>query len=155
MVSAELWPSIPAVLRVMTGWGLLGIGLLDIAVELDGGLTPTYLVFHLGLCVGGVLLLMPRRPVPSLAGLLLAAVPLPAGMLLGYPYAPVSWFFVGADLVFWGCAGLLLAVLLARAERSLPERRTPVDLTRYGGHAEPGTWDATPDRANENVGGLP
>lgn len=142
-----MWASIPAVLRVMTGWFLLGIGLLDIAVELDGGLTVTYLVFHLGLCVGGVLLLLRHRPVPSFAALLLVPLPGLAGMIAGYPFPPTDRFHTAADLIFWSCAGLLLTVLLARAERLLPERRTPVDLSGYGGHAEP--------RVNENVGGLP
>ncbi|WP_430780843.1 hypothetical protein [Actinoplanes sp. G11-F43] len=141
-----------AVLRVMTGWGLLGIGLLDIAVELDGGLTITYLVFHLMLCAGGLLLLAHRRPVPSRAALAVTAVPVLAGMVLQYPYryrdgASVDWFPACADLVFWGCAGLLLASGLAMLERLLPERRTPVDLSHYTGHAE--------QRAAENVGGLP
>lgn len=182
---SELWPSIPAVLRVMTGWFLLGIGLLDLAVELDGGLTGPYLVFHLALAIGGVLLLSSQRLSPSLAGHLAAAVLLLAAMTLttlpdsatccmadhprrhGYPFPflgldgsigggfHLDLFYVAADLIFWGCAGLLLVVVLALAERLLPERRTPVDLTRFGGHAEPGTMSATPRHANENVGGLP
>ncbi|GAA1588362.1 hypothetical protein [Actinoplanes couchii] len=142
-----MWASIPAVLRVMAGWFLLGIGLLDVAVELDGGLTVTYLVFHLGLCVGGVLLLIRSRPVPSLAALFLVPLPGLAGLVLGYPFPLADWFHTAADLIFWGCAGLLLAIVLAMVERLLPERRTPVDLSRYRGHAEP--------RASENVGGLP
>ncbi|HWS37973.1 MAG TPA: hypothetical protein VN408_35225 [Actinoplanes sp.] len=139
--------SIPAVLRVMTGWFLLGIGLLDIAVELDGGLTVTYLVFHLGLCVGGVLLLIGGLPAPSHTVLFLVPLPGVAGLLAGYPFPLGDWFHTAADLVFWSCAGLLLAVTLALAERRLPERRIPVDLSRYRGHAEPST--------NENVGGFP
>ncbi|GAA4930958.1 hypothetical protein [Actinoplanes utahensis] len=166
-MSADLWPSVPAVLRVMTGWALLGVGLLDIAVEVDGGLTRTYLVFHLMIVAGGVLLLLRQRLAPSRAGLLVTAGTVVAATALtalpgqaGYPFpfwgdgAGVDRFHLGADLLFWGCAGLLLAAVLAQAERFLPERRTPIDLSRYGGHAEVRSMAATPDRAGENVGGL-
>lgn len=139
--------SIPAVLRVMTGWLDALISLLDIAVELDGGLTVTYLVFHLGLGTGGVLLLIRGLPTPSQAVLLVVPIPGVAGLLAGFPFPLGDWFHAGADLIFWGCVGLLLAVTLALAERRLPERRTPVDLSRYRGHAEPSP--------TENVGGYP
>ena len=178
-MSAELWPSIPAVLRVMTGWGLVGVSLLDLAVEVDGGLTRTYLLFHLIVGVGGVLLLA-RRPSPSRAGGLVAAGLAVAALALtalpgsagccpaghpgrhGFPFPflgngdglHVESFYLAADLIFWACAGLLLATVVAVAERFLPERRTPVDLSRYAGHAEPRTMAAVPDHADENVGGL-
>ena len=179
-MSAEQWPPVPAVLRVMCGWFLLGIGLLDLAVEFDGGLTGAYLVFPVMLAVGGVLLLVRRRPVPSRAGFAVAAGLTVAGLLStawpdtsrccmenypgrhGYPFpflgtgggGHVDGKYLAADLIFWGCAGLLAVVTVATVERALPERRTPVDLSRYGGHAEPVTMSATPDRAGENVGGL-
>jgi hypothetical protein len=179
-MSAELWPSIPAVLRVMTGWFLLGIGLLNLSVEADGGLTGAYLVFHSMIALGGVLLLLRRRPVPGRAGHLLAAVLVPVGIVAttwpdtsgccmdahpsrhGYPFpflglgggVHVEPLYLAADLVFWSCAWLVTVVALALIERGLPERRTPVDLSRYGGHAEPGAMSATPDRTGENVGGL-
>jgi len=179
-MSAELWPSIPAVLRVMTGWAFVGIGLLDLAVEVDGELTGTYLLFHLMIAAGGVLLLV-RRPSPGRAGSLIAAGAAVAAMALtalpgsarccmawhpgrhGFPFPflgtgdglHVEGFPLVADLIFWACAGLLLATVLAVAERFLPERRTPIDLSRYAGHAEPRTMAAVPDRAGENVGGLP
>jgi hypothetical protein len=179
-MSAELWPSIPAVLRVMTGWFLLGIGLLNLAVELDGGLTSAYLVFHGMLAAGGVLLLLRRRPVPGPAGHIAASVLVLAGIVVtalpdssgccmagdsgrhGYPYPflgtvggpHVEPLYLAADLIFWACAGLLTVVVLALIERWLPERRTPVDLSRYSGHAESGAMSATPDRTGENVGGL-
>ena len=72
-VNAELWPSIPAVLRVMAGWFLLGIGLLNLAVEADGGLDGAYLIFHVVLAAGGALLLTRRRLIPSRPGVLLGA----------------------------------------------------------------------------------
>ncbi|MEU4618831.1 hypothetical protein AB0G04_02470 [Actinoplanes sp. NPDC023801] len=179
-MSAELWPSIPAVLRVMTGWFLLGIGLLNLAVGADGGLTGAYLVFHLMLVVGGGLLLLRYRPVPGRAGHVVAAVLVLLGMLStavpessgccmageagrhGYPFPFLGTggglrlepLYLASDLIFWACAGLLAVVVLALIERGLPERRTPIDLSRYAGHAEPGAMSATPDRTGENVGGL-
>ncbi|MEV6298183.1 hypothetical protein AB0M02_02130 [Actinoplanes sp. NPDC051861] len=143
---AGLWPSIPAIFRVMTGWFLTGIGVLNLAVELDGGLTPAYVVFHVVLLLAGMLLLTRHRLSPSRAGWLIAALLAAAGMGLGmlagggypFPRRPV------ADLVFWCCAAVLLRTVIALVERRLPERRTPVDLSRY----------ATPDRTGENVGGL-
>jgi hypothetical protein len=179
-MSAEQWPSIPAVLRVMAGWFLLGIGLLNLAVEVDGGLTGTYLVFHVGLGIGGVLLLLRRRPVPSRPGIAVAAVVTLAAMAAtglpatsrccmenypgryGYPYpflgvgggVHVDPLYLVADLIFWGCAGLLAVIVLAVTEQALPERRTPVDLSRYSAHAETVAMSATGDRTGENVGGL-
>ncbi|MDI6099717.1 hypothetical protein QLQ12_14025 [Actinoplanes sp. NEAU-A12] len=178
-MSAEKWPSIPAVLRVMAGWFMLGIGLLNLAVEIDGGLTGAYLMFHVVLGLGGVLMLLRRRPVPSRAGCAIAGVLALAGMVStalpgtsrccledppghGYPYpflgtgggVHVEPAYLVVDLIFWGCAGLLAMVVLAVAERALPQRRTPIDLRRYRGHAEPAAMSATPDRAGENVGGL-
>jgi hypothetical protein len=172
-MSMEQWPSIPAVLRVMAGWFLLGIGLLNLAVEIDGGLTGAYLVFHLIIAAGGVLLLLRRRPAPSRAGYVVAAglvgaaivattLPDTSGCCMeqypgrhGYPFPflgsggglHVDPLYLTADLIFWACTGLLAVVLLAAVERVLPERRTPVDLSRYNAYAEPSP-------RGENVGGL-
>lgn len=169
----EQWPSIPAVLRVMAGWFLLGIGLLDLAVEFDGGLSGAYLVFHLVVVAGGVLLLLRRRPAPSAAGIAVAVVLMTAAIVAttapdspgccmedypgrhGFPFPflgvggglHVDPLYLAADLIFWGCAGLVTVVVLAFAERALPERRTPVDLARYNAYAEPSP-------RGENVGGL-
>ncbi|GIE79509.1 hypothetical protein Aph02nite_54590 [Actinoplanes philippinensis] len=172
-MSMEQWPSITAVLRVMAGWFLLGIGLLDLAVEVDGGLSGAYLVFHAMIAMGGVLLLLRRRPSPGPAGYALAAalvavaivatlVPHSAGCCMeaypgrhGYPFPflgvggglHVDPLYLAADLIFWSCAALLAVVALAGVERVLPERRTPVDLSRYNAYAEPSP-------RGENVGGL-
>ncbi len=177
---ADQWPSISAVLRVMAGWFLAGIGALNLAVEVDGGLTGAYLVFHVVLLLGGMLLLTRRRLRPGRAGYLAGALVCLAGLALGalrhssgccmaaypgrygYPYPflgtgaglHVDPKYLVADLIFWACAGLLTLTLVTVAGRGLPERRTPVDLARYGGHAEPQAISATPDRADENVGGL-
>lgn len=178
--AADLWPSIPAVLRVMTGWFLLGIGLLNLAVEVDGGLTRVYLIFHVVLALGGALLLTRHRLTPSragclaaglvaLAGLLVSAVPTTVRCCLaaypqrrGFPYPflgtgagpHVDVKYLVADVVFWSCVGLLLLTVITLVERWLPERRTPVDLGRYGGHGEAHAYAATPERTDQNVGGL-
>lgn len=180
-MSSALWPSIPAVLRVMAGWFLLGIGLLNLAVAFDGGLTSAYLVFHVMLAIGGVLLLRRRRPVAGRAARLIGAGLVTAGIVMtslpdssgccmhgvsdrhGYPFPflgtggglRVAPLYLVADLIFWVCAGLLVVAALSMIEQRLPERRTPVDLSRYTGHAEPGAMSATTDRTGENVGGLP
>ncbi|WP_433827268.1 hypothetical protein ACQP2E_35145 [Actinoplanes sp. CA-015351] len=175
------WPSIPAVLRVMAGWFFVGIGVLNLAVEVDGGLTAPYLTFHAVLLAGGMLLLSWHRFAPSraaglvaallaLAGMAATAVPVTSGCCLadhpqrrGYPFpflgtgdgVHVDPEYVVTDLIFWGCAGLMLLVVLSGIERLLPERRTPVDLGGYQAkHAETRAMDATTDRAEENVGGL-
>jgi hypothetical protein len=172
-MSAEQWPSIPAVLRVMSGWLLVGIGLLDLAVEFDGGLAGSYLIFHVMITAGGVLLLLRQRPAPSRAGYATAAALIVVAFVAtavpgtsaccmedypgrhGYPFPflgvggglHVDPLYLGADLIFWGCASLLAAVVLAIAERALPERRVPVDLSRYNAAAGPSP-------RSENVGGL-
>lgn len=177
---ASLWPSIPSVLRVMTGWFFLGIGLLNLAVEMDGGLTGAYLIFHLVLAVSGALLLTRHRLSPSRAGCLVAGTAALAGLILstlpattrcclaehpgrhGFPFPflgtgagpHVDAKYLVTDVIFWGCAGLLLLTAITLVERLLPERRTPVDLTGLGKHAEARAYAATPDRSDQNVGGL-
>ncbi|MEU4687467.1 hypothetical protein [Actinoplanes sp. NPDC023714] len=175
------WTQVTAVIRVMAGWFLVGIGGLNLAVEIDGGLTSAYLIFHVALLAGGALLLLKHRITPSRAGYLLSGVLALAGMAAtavpatarcclaayperrGYPYpflgtgdgVHVDPEYLVADLVFWGCLGLVLLTVLALIERVLPERRTPVDLGDYTArHAETRAMDATPDRTGENVGGL-
>jgi hypothetical protein len=156
------WPSIRTVLRVMTGWFLFGIGLLDLAVGVDG---VVYVVFHVTVTLGGVILLLLHRIRPSRAGYAVAALVTVAGLglgllpvttrccLAGYPQRrgfPFPFLgtgagvhadlrYLGADLVFWLSAGLVALVATRVVERLLPERRTPVDLTGYlGRHAETG-----------------
>ncbi|MEU4562126.1 hypothetical protein AB0F72_27395 [Actinoplanes sp. NPDC023936] len=176
------WPHVPAVLRVMAGWFLVGIGALNLAVTVDGGLTGPFLIFHVALLAGGVLLLTRHRIRPSRAGYLVSGLLALAGMAIatvpanahccladhpqrrGYPFpflgtgdgVHVDPEYLVADLVFGGCAGLLVLTVLTVIEQRLPERRTPVDLGAYTGrHAEPRAMAATGDRSGENVGGLP
>ena len=177
---ADPWLSIPAVPRVMAGWFLVGIGVLNLAVEVDGGLTGAYPVFHGGLLIGGLLLLTRRRPRPTTAGLVAGGLVTAAGMVLGalrdsasccmaehpqrygYPFPflgagdglHIDPKYLAADLIFWGCAGLVASTLVTVVERARREERTPVDLTYVARHAEPAAMAETPDRADENVGGL-
>ncbi|WIM95894.1 hypothetical protein ACTOB_008034 [Actinoplanes oblitus] len=193
------WPPISTVLRVMAGWFLFGIGLLDLACGGDG---PAYLVFHVTVTLGGMMLLALHRVRPNRAGYLIAAVAGVAGLGLsllpvtdrcclagyperrGYPYPFLGTGggvhaeprYLAYDLVFWLCAGALALLAVRLVERSLPERRTPVDLTDYVGRhmqapaapGETGRYPAAGDpgrhaeahayvaqhRADENVGGL-
>ncbi|WP_436526403.1 hypothetical protein [Actinoplanes sp. HUAS TT8] len=171
------WPSIPTVLRVMTGWFLSGVGLLDLATGADG---IVFVVFHVAVTLGGAVLLGLHRIRPSRAGYLTAGLitvaGLGAGLLVdtdrccladhpqrrGFPFpllglgdgVHADLRYLGADLVFWLCAGLLAMVVVRAVEKQMPERRTPVDLTGYvGRHAEPHAYVAQ-HRADENVGGL-
>ncbi|GAA2886218.1 hypothetical protein Acy02nite_41890 [Actinoplanes cyaneus] len=171
------WPSIPTVLRVMTGWFLFGVGVLDLATGADG---VVFVVFHVMVALGGVVLLGLHRVRPSRAGYLAAALVTVAGLgagllvdtdrccLADYPQRrgfPFPFLGLGrgvhpdlrqlgSDLVFWACAGLVATVLVRAVEKQLPERRTPVDLDDYvGRHAEPHAYVAQ-HRADENVGGL-
>ncbi|BCJ42895.1 hypothetical protein GCM10010168_03650 [Actinoplanes ianthinogenes] len=162
------WPSIPTVLRVMAGWFLFGIGLLNLACGGDG---TTYRVFHVTVTLGGMILLGLHRVGASRAGQLIATAAGVAGFGLGllrvadrdagwrgYPY-PFLQTAGGIradgrhlvfDLVFWLCAGTLALVVVRTAERCLPERRTPVDLAGYvGRHAE-----APPAGGAEPAGGV-
>lgn len=175
------WPSIPAVLRVMAGWFLVGVGVLNLAVEVDGGLTNRYVIFHVVLPAGGAVLLMRHRFTPSRAGYVIAGLAAGAGLAVstvpatshcclaqhprrhGWPYpflgsgdgVHVDAKYLAVALVFWSCVGLLLLAVIARVERMLPERRTPVDLAALtGGHAEAHAMTAIPDRRDQNVGGL-
>lgn len=171
------WPSIPTVLRVMAGWFLFGVGLLDLVTGVDG---VVYVVFHVMVTLGGAVLLGLHRVRPSRVGYLVAALVTLAGTATGllvvtgrcclaaYPERrgfPFPFLglgrgvhadlrYLGADLAFWACAGLVATVLVRAVEKQLPERRTPVDLTGYvGRHAEPHAYVAQ-HRADENVGGL-
>ncbi|GIF10848.1 hypothetical protein [Actinoplanes teichomyceticus] len=173
----DAWPSIPTVLRVMAGWFLLGVGLLDLATGVDG---PTYVLFHVVLALGGAILLALHRIDPSRAGYAAGALVAPVGLGLGllpttarcclawypqrrgYPFpflgagggTHVDARYLAADLVFWACAGLVAMAVVRIVERLRPERRTPVDVSGYvARHAEERAYVAQ-HRADENVGGL-
>ncbi|GLY00950.1 MULTISPECIES: hypothetical protein [Actinoplanes] len=146
------------VLRVMAGWFLLGIGVLNVAVEVDGGLTPVYLLFHGVLAAAGSVALMRHRLRPSRAAVVVAGLLAAAGMLAGavptttrccldaafpqrrgfpFPFlgtgdgARLDLEYLFADLLFWACLAVVLLIVLARVEVLLPERRTPVAVPGY------------------------
>ncbi|MEV6345802.1 hypothetical protein [Actinoplanes sp. NPDC051851] len=160
--AADEWPSIPTVVRVMTGWFVLGLGLLDL---LCGWNDVPYVVFHAGLALGGVILLCLHRIAPGGPGWAATAVVALGGLaagtaltttrccLTGYPQRrgyPLPFLgtgtgttphadlkYAGYDLAFWTCAGLIALTVVSLTGRLLPERRTPVDLSDYvGRHAE-------------------
>ncbi len=81
-----LWTSFGAALRLIVGWFSVTIGLLDLLVEVDrtGGPPDTaYLLFHVVLVVGGILLLagawLGRDP--GVAGFVAGGVVAAAGMI--------------------------------------------------------------------------
>lgn len=89
--SPGLWTSFGTALRLIVGWFCVAIGLLNLLVELDQGTRPrdgAYVIFHLVLLVGGVVLLAlefidprPGRPAygaavaVTLAGMIAGAIP--------------------------------------------------------------------------------
>ncbi|GAB2609353.1 hypothetical protein Aab01nite_23220 [Paractinoplanes abujensis] len=181
-----------ATLRLILGWACAALGVLNLAMGLT---SATYVTFHVMLLVTGVLLLGPGRagrPLPGFAALTGLAVAL-AGLIgtalpalaveccsggyanrHGFPFTmlardPGGWRFdpgrTVADLVFWLCAGVVVALLVARV-RPAPApttrpRRAESPWGRPAGHAEPRSTGrhARPDRSraadDENVGGLP
>ncbi|GIE83711.1 hypothetical protein [Actinoplanes regularis] len=169
--------SLPAVARVMTGWLLFGAGLLNLATGVDG---TVYVVFHVTVTLGGVVLLTLHRIRPGRTEYAVATLVTVAGFgfglppvttrccLAGYPERhgfPFPFLgtgdgmhadlrYLGADLVFWACAGLVALAGTRAVERRLPERRVPVELAGYlGWHGESHAY-AAQHRTDENVGGL-
>ncbi|MCO8272380.1 hypothetical protein M1L60_17435 [Actinoplanes sp. TRM 88003] len=133
--------SAAATLRLILGWALVALGLLNLAMGLTDG---PYVVFHAVLLVTGLLLLSAGRslgPVSRLAwlaggltaglGLVVSAVPALTvaccsrgyAVRHGFPFTmlardPGGWRFdlvrTLADLLFWLCAGLIVLVAAAR-----------------------------------------
>jgi len=133
--------------RLLCGWACVAVALLDL---LTGFETGPYLVFHLVLLAGGLLLLQ-RPPHPRayalitlLAVLSTAVAALPAteqvccmrGLAVrhGYPLTLIAWnrqqpahfapAHAVADLAFWFLAWTIVAFLVVRAgSRRRPGRR--------------------------------
>ncbi|MGK5679204.1 hypothetical protein [Actinoplanes sp. URMC 104] len=154
-----------ATLRLIVGWALVALGVLNLAMGL---VSVSYVVFHVVLLVTGLLLLgvsrLGRRParLAWIAGGLVAGLGLVAGAIPalavgccspgyavrhGYPFTmlardPGGWRFDAArtvaDLLFWLCAGMIVMVV---ADRLLPsprrsEPRRPGKTPRPSMHAE-------------------
>ena len=175
--------------RLIVGWACFALGVLNLAMGL---VTVSYVVFHVVLLITGVLLLasgrVGRQPsvvagavggAAGLLGLLGTAIPRVAveccsgtyGIRHGLPFTmlardPGGWRFdltrTVADLVFWICAGFIVAIVVGQAlpARDKPAGKRPVESPwRSPGHSEKRN---TPRHArearaadDENVGGLP
>jgi hypothetical protein len=169
--------SVLSMARLLTGWGCLGIGALNLAM----GLTDVaYLLFHAVLAIGGGVLLsaglLRRRPgrvawlvggTVTLLGLVISALPRTSTAICclsdydkrhGFPFTLLAersghWHTDGgravADLVFWACIGMFALVAVAAA-RPAPVA-VPAPPVSTGRHAEPRA-EAVDE---ENVRGLP
>ena len=178
-------------LRLILGWAFVALGLLDLAMGLDG---VAYVLFHVLLVITGLVLLgggrAGRRPsrFARLAGafvagggLVVSAIP---ELLVeccsraysdrhGFPFTmlardPGGWRFdlhrSIADLLFWGCAGLLVTVVVGRV-RPAPEQpdagaasgTSHAEARNTGDQGHDGT-DSLPAGGaadGKSVGGLP
>jgi hypothetical protein len=168
-----LLPSSVTMLRLLVAWSFTAIGLLDLAMGIDG---LPYLIFHVVLLGAGLVLLAlgllekrPRLPAyltgigVAAAGLLISSLPAGSAAVCcrpdaadrhGYPFTLLADGRLDAgravsDLLFWANLGLLalLAVtVLTRAHR--PAHDHPA-----GRHAHAEQRAEIAD--DENVGGLP
>jgi len=139
-------------LRLIVGWAFVALGVLDLAMGLDG---VAYVVFHVMLLITGAVLLSggrigrgPSRAAQLagglVAGLGLVGTAIPALAMgccsqtsverHGFPFTivardPGGWRFdgfrTGADLIFWLCAGLIVSVVLTRV---LPASEKPREV---------------------------
>ncbi len=176
-------------LRLIVGWALIALGVLNLAMGLA---TVAYTVFHVVLLFTGLLLLglgrVGRRPgritllaggLVAVLGLVISAIPALTveccargyAVRHGYPFTmlardPGSWHLDAgqavADLLFWACAGTIVAVVVAHLVPAAPAEPTrPATAPRHNAHAE-GRVAREQDRPrearaadDENVGGLP
>nr|WP_296063649.1 hypothetical protein [uncultured Actinoplanes sp.] len=151
--------------RLILGWACAAIGALNLAMGAAG---TAYLLFHVMLLVTALGLLgwghfrpEPRRVIWSVAatvfGLGVAiSTAFPRDDGHGLPFAMVAEggrldaVLLGADLVFWACAGFLVLAVLTLLLPAPRPAGAPLNPT----HAEPHPADAPVPR-DENVGGLP
>lgn len=161
-------------LRLLTGWACVAVGLLDLAMGLTD---PRYLLFHGALLAGGLILLalghLPKRPglpgylaggAVTVLGLLVSALPGTSSAFCcqsdhprrhGFPFTAVAagagldFWHALIDLIFWACAGLVALVLvtLVTPARRVAEERPAEPVAHAEGRAEVAD--------DENVGGLP
>jgi hypothetical protein len=151
--------------RLILGWACAAIGTLNLAMGAAG---TSYLLFHVMLLVTALGLLgwghfgrQPRRVTWSVAatvfGLGVAiSTAFPRDDRHGLPFAMIAeggrldGVLLGADLVFWACAGFLVLAVLTLLTPAARPIGTPLNPT----HAEPRPAEAPAPR-DENVGGLP
>jgi hypothetical protein len=190
-------------LRLMGGWAGVVLAALNLGMGVD---STSYLTFHVVVLVAGLVLLGWGRLAPAggrlaagagalvtVLGPVVSALPATSTVCClrefperhGFPFTLLArgaggWHVSGrgaaADLVFWACAGLLVAValgLVRRTPAAAPDARqhpthaehraagTEAAGTREAGTGAAGT-EAAGTRAagtraaeDENVGGLP
>jgi hypothetical protein len=165
-------------LRLIVGWACFALGVLDLAL---GVFPASYVVFHLGLVVAGLLLLglgrFGCRPgriawlaggLVVVLGLIISALPTVSVECCSPDYASrhglpftilahnsAGWHFdvrrLVADLVFWLCCGLVVLAVIARLRPIRPAASSPRPAPGAS-HAEDRRAHAADD---ENVRGLP
>jgi hypothetical protein len=151
--------------RLLCGWAFIAVALLDLITGFQPGL---YLVFHLVLLAGGLLLL--QKPLPRLAyGVITALALVTAGVAAlpatgevccmhgvdvrhGYPFTLLGWRHGGqhhfaaahavADLTFWFLGWMIIVAVVVRV-RTVP-----------AAHSVPPA-PAVPVADDESVGRLP
>ncbi|MEU4237904.1 hypothetical protein [Actinoplanes sp. NPDC026619] len=159
-------PSYLIMARLLFGWALLALGVLNLAMGLADA---RYLVFHVVAVIGGGTLLsagmLRKRPGPAAwlvggavaaAGLLISALPRTSAAVCclsgydkrhGFPFILLAeksghWHLDGLhiviDLIFWACIGMfaLLGFTAAAPERQ-PAAVPAPQPTTIGRHAEP------------------
>jgi hypothetical protein len=167
--------------RLLAGWGFIAAAVLDLVTGFETG---PYLVFHLVLLAGGLLLLQkPLRPVnyaviTALAVLTVLVSAVPSNeqaccmrgldVRHGYPLTALGWnhrqaahfapAHTIADLAFWFLAWMTVSFLISTVFR----RRRHLPHPLLGGHSKPPAYDNSappstpaPVADDESVGGLP
>lgn len=162
--------------RLLCGWACVAVAILDLFMGPDPGL---YLVFHLVLLAGGLLLLRkPLNPfeyavITGLAIVTTALAALPSTEAAtccmsalderhGYPLTLIGWnhgqpahfapAHTFADLAFWFLCWMLLRVVAFRPRSRTPDAHSTHAEVRA---AEP-IGEHQPEQAgDESVGGLP
>jgi len=146
------WGSVSTALRLVAGWGSVAVGVLNLIAESGDEAEATYLIFHLVLLAGGLLLISLDRGAAGAwplaaggavlaGGTLISALPAHNGACCmsafavrhGYPFTFLGrnegggWHAdtarLVADLLFWAYAGLVVLALVALTRR-LAQHRT-------------------------------
>jgi hypothetical protein len=149
--ASGLWGSFGAALRLVVGWFSVAIAVLNLVAELGRAPERAYLVFHVVLLVGGLLLVSLDRGVAAAGPVGAGGAVLAGGMIIsalpagdaaccmaafavrhGYPFAflgrnegagwQVDAPHLVADLLFWGYAGLVVLALVALTRRFTQRR---------------------------------
>lgn len=186
-MSDDLRTSLAIGARLLAGWACVAVGVLDLSMGIDtapGTTDGSYLLFHLVLVAGGLLLLglgrLRKTPTrfgygvtTALAVLASAVTALPSTRIVcclldfdvrhGYPLTLVAWnrgqprHFAPAHAVADLIFWMLAGVLLLVLVTQLrPEPRPPAGAEGQPTHAEErATAEPTPVADDENVGGLP